>query len=122
MGKPNYVCAACSEDFTRIWNANRHNTTQHQELAEIVSVGEHTLRRNNINIVGSGGISSCRQTCCANEDQDLEDVLLSHALEKLAPGFEHMKRVMSDFALEERQKIQGQTIILPLIRLILSAR
>ena len=34
--KPSYVCCTCSQDFTRKYNANRHNQNIHFGKAEIV--------------------------------------------------------------------------------------
>ena len=44
MGKPNYVCSLCKKDFSRKSNANRHDLSQHQGLAQIIPVGDYKLR------------------------------------------------------------------------------
>jgi hypothetical protein len=36
MGRPSYVCATCSEHFTRKYSARRHNQNLHNGAAEIV--------------------------------------------------------------------------------------
>jgi hypothetical protein len=46
MSRPNYVCVACSEHFTRRFSANRHNSNMHKGGAEIVSYMDYMAGRN----------------------------------------------------------------------------
>jgi hypothetical protein len=45
MGRPNYVCATCSEHFTRKYSANRHNQNLHNGAAEIVRLIDYLAGR-----------------------------------------------------------------------------
>jgi hypothetical protein len=38
MGAANYICANCSQSFTRMTSAKRHNFTQHHDNGEIVPI------------------------------------------------------------------------------------
>jgi hypothetical protein len=73
MGRPTYVCATCSEHFTRKYSANRHNHTLHNGAGEIVrlidylagrSTGQYTAnnpfwykRSNPYNKIGSATVA-----------------------------------------------------------------
>jgi hypothetical protein len=46
MGRPTYVCATCSENFTRKYSARRHNTTIHDNRGEIVPLLGYLAGRN----------------------------------------------------------------------------
>jgi hypothetical protein len=43
--KPLYVCSICAQDFTRKYNANRHNQNIHFDKAEIVRFLEYLVGR-----------------------------------------------------------------------------
>ena len=43
--KPSYVCSICAQDFTRKYNANRHNQNIHFGKAEIVRFVEYLVGR-----------------------------------------------------------------------------
>jgi hypothetical protein len=43
--KPSYVCSICAQDFTRKYNANRHNQNIHFGKAEIVRFLEYLVGR-----------------------------------------------------------------------------
>jgi hypothetical protein len=45
MKNPQYVCSICGQDFTRRYNANRHNQTIHSNKAEIVRFLEYLIGR-----------------------------------------------------------------------------
>ena len=45
MRKPLYVCCMCSQDFTRRYNANRHNQNIHSNKAQIVRFLEYLIGR-----------------------------------------------------------------------------
>jgi hypothetical protein len=45
MGRPTYVCATCSENFTRKYSATRHNLTIHNGRGEIVRLIEYLVGR-----------------------------------------------------------------------------
>jgi hypothetical protein len=47
MGRPTYVCATCSEHFTRRYSARRHNLTIHDNRGEIVPLLEYIVGRKN---------------------------------------------------------------------------
>jgi hypothetical protein len=47
MGKPLYVCVTCSQDFTRGFDARRHNFKHHFKQAKIVSFLEYLIGRAN---------------------------------------------------------------------------
>jgi hypothetical protein len=46
MRRPAYVCATCSEHFTRRYSGTRHNLTIHGNRAEIVTYIEYLVGRN----------------------------------------------------------------------------
>jgi hypothetical protein len=46
MGRPTYVCATCSEHFTRKYSATRHDITIHDNRGEIVPLLEYLAGRN----------------------------------------------------------------------------
>jgi hypothetical protein len=46
MGRPMYVCATCSQHFTRRYSANRHNSSIHIGRAEIVPYIDYMAGRN----------------------------------------------------------------------------
>jgi DNA-directed RNA polymerase subunit RPC12/RpoP len=48
MGRATYVCATCSEHFTRRYSATRHNTTIHDNRGEIVTYLEYLVRRKTV--------------------------------------------------------------------------
>ncbi len=45
MGRPTYVCATCSEHFTRKYSAKRHNFNIHNGRSEIVPFIEYMVGR-----------------------------------------------------------------------------
>src|SRR5215467_7592893 len=45
MGRLTYVCATCSEHFTRRYSATRHNLTIHKGIGEIVTYIEYLVAR-----------------------------------------------------------------------------
>ena len=45
MGRPTYVCATCSEHFTRKYSATRHNITIHGNRGEIVPLLDFLVGR-----------------------------------------------------------------------------
>jgi hypothetical protein len=45
MGRPSYVCATCSEHFTRKYSARRHNQNLHNGAAEIVRLIDYLAGR-----------------------------------------------------------------------------
>ena len=45
MGRPSYVCATCSEHFTRKYSANRHNQNLHDGNADIVRLIDYLAGR-----------------------------------------------------------------------------
>ena len=45
MGRPSYVCATCSEHFTRKYSAKRHNQNLHNGAAEIVRLIDYLAGR-----------------------------------------------------------------------------
>jgi hypothetical protein len=45
MGRPTYVCATCSEHFTRKYSAKRHNFNIHASRSEIVPFIEYMVGR-----------------------------------------------------------------------------
>jgi hypothetical protein len=45
MNKPSYVCATCGQDFTRKYNAYRHNQNTHVGTAQIVPFFEYLVQR-----------------------------------------------------------------------------
>jgi hypothetical protein len=45
MGRPSYVCATCSEHFTRKYSAKRHNNNLHNGTAEIVRLIDYLAGR-----------------------------------------------------------------------------
>jgi hypothetical protein len=45
MGRPTYVCASCSEHFTRKYSAKRHNFNIHAGRSEIVPFIEYMVGR-----------------------------------------------------------------------------
>lgn len=45
MSKASYVCARCSQDFTRKWSAERNNRDLHFGCAEIVRVLDYIIGR-----------------------------------------------------------------------------
>jgi hypothetical protein len=45
MSRPSYVCATCSEHFTRKYSANRHNSNIHGGRSEIVPYIEYMVGR-----------------------------------------------------------------------------
>ena len=45
MGRPSYVCATCSEHFTRKYSATRHNHNLHNGAAEIVRLIDYLAGR-----------------------------------------------------------------------------
>jgi hypothetical protein len=45
-GKAGYACATCSEDFSRRYNAKRHNLTIHDNRGKIVPLLEYLAGRN----------------------------------------------------------------------------
>jgi hypothetical protein len=45
MGRLTYVCATCSEHFTRRYSATRHNINIHNGRGEIVPLLEYLVRR-----------------------------------------------------------------------------
>src|ERR671924_2176272 len=47
MGKPLFVCVTCAQDFTRGYDARRHNSNHHFEQAKIVSFLEYLIGRTN---------------------------------------------------------------------------
>src|SRR5215469_835737 len=46
MARATYVCATCSEHFTRRYSATRHNLTIHNGRGEIVTYLEYLVGRN----------------------------------------------------------------------------
>lgn len=104
MGKPNYICSSCKKDFSRKSNAKRHDLTQHQGFAEIVSVGDYRLREKSF-------VAKTKYRTDGPSDIDPKEARLTDILEKLAPRFEEMERVLSHHNLNEKEMIRGKAII-----------
>jgi len=104
MGKPNYVCSVCKKDFSRKSNANRHNLSQHQGLAQIIPVGEYKLRENGFS--PNANYNSNRYFY-----EDPKKARLFDILEKLVPRFEEMEKALSNYSSEDKQEISGLVII-----------
>jgi hypothetical protein len=62
MGKASYVCARCSQDFTRKWSAERHNRDLHFGCAEIVRVLDYIIGRLSGKYVQANPLE-CRTGC-----------------------------------------------------------
>jgi hypothetical protein len=104
MGKSNYVCTFCKEDFSRKSNANRHNFTQHQGLAEIIGVGDHKLREKGIFAKENSNSNTFLY-------DDPKKAQLYDILEKLVPRFEEMEKALSYSNSEGKQDIWAQAIM-----------
>ncbi len=104
MGKSNYVCTLCRKDFSRKSNANRHNFSQHQGLAEIISVGDHKLREKGIFAKENSNSNTFLY-------HDRKKARLIDILEKLVPRFEEMEKVLSYSNSEGKQDISAQAIM-----------
>jgi hypothetical protein len=104
MGKSNYVCTLCRKDFSRKSNANRHNFSQHQGLAEIISVGDHKLREKGIFAKENSNSNTFLY-------HDRKKARLIDILEKLVPRFEEMEKVLSYSNSEGKQDIWARAIM-----------
>ena len=104
MGKPNYVCTFCKKDFSRKSNANRHNFSQHQGLAKIISVGDHKLREKGIFAKENSNSNTFPY-------DDPKKARLFDILEKLVPRFEEMEKVLSYSNSEGKQDIWARAIM-----------
>ena len=104
MSKPNYICSLCKKDFSRKSNAKRHDSNQHQGLAEIVRVGDHILREKSF-------VAKTKYRNDELSDVDPEEAPLIDILEKLVPKFEEMERALSHDNLKEKPMLCGQAII-----------
>jgi hypothetical protein len=104
MGKPNYVCALCKKDFSRKSNANRHDLSQHQGLAQIIRVGDFKLKEKCIFV--KANYNSNRPSY-----EDPKKARVFDTLEKLVPRFEEMEQTLSICSSEDKQKISGAAII-----------
>lgn len=69
--KPSYVCCTCSQDFTRKYNANRHNQNIHFGKAEIVRYFEYLIGR------GSGKYLPADPLSYRNKKRNKDKLLLS---------------------------------------------
>lgn len=88
MGRPRYICNTCKKDFTRKWNAFRHRNDQHQGLAEIIPLGEFSLRQSyHLNFLGPNQQHTM--------DDNPEEILLDDTLSKLAPRVEELGQLLS---------------------------
>jgi hypothetical protein len=104
MGKPNYVCSLCKKDFSRKSNANRHDLSQHQGLAQIIPVGDYKLREKGFFV--KANYNSNRSFYI-----DPKKARLFETLEKLVPRFEEMEQALPNNNSEDKQKDLGQVII-----------
>ena len=104
MGKSNYVCTICKKDFSRKSNANRHDLSQHQGLAEIIRVGDHKLREKGIFNKENSNSNTFLY-------DDTKKARLFDVLEKLAPKFEEMEKALSYSNSKGKQEIWAQAIM-----------
>jgi hypothetical protein len=89
MSKPRHLCINCRQDFTRKWNAQRHNNLLHNGRATIVPIKNYRYGFPH-NAVG------------ANANHDLD-----YKLECMAPGFEQFELELRTQRLEQKDKILG---------------
>ncbi len=104
MGKPNYICTLCKKDFSRKSNANRHDLSQHQGLAQMIRVGDSKLRDKDF-------FAKANYNGNRSSYEDPKKARLFDILKKLAPRFEEMDQTISIFSSEEKQKVWGRIII-----------
>lgn len=119
MARSHYVCSVCRQNFTRIWNANRHRLIQHQGLAEIIDTEDFLLKeKSHFNRYSENSklSSNKHEQLLISKDntathQD-EETLLTDTLTKLAPKVEELDRLLLHRYTEElKQKIQGGLIM-----------
>jgi len=53
VGRPSYVCTACSQHFTRKYSAKRHNFNIHDDRSEIVPFIEYVAGRSSGELTAS---------------------------------------------------------------------
>jgi hypothetical protein len=98
------VCTLCKKDFSRKSNANRHDLSQHQGLAEIIRVGDHKLREKGIFDKKNSNSNTFLY-------DDPKNARLSDILEKLVPKFEEMEKVLSYSNSKGKQDIWARAIM-----------
>lgn len=89
MSKPRHLCINCRQDFTRKWNAQRHNNLLHNGRATIIPIKNYRYGFPH-NAVG------------ANANHDLD-----YKLGCMAPEFEQFERELRTQRLEQKDKVLG---------------
>jgi hypothetical protein len=122
MGRPHYVCSSCKHNFTRMWNANRHITNQHQGLAEIIPIGDFLLgqkshldgysRYPSLSSKSFQRLPNSSSNTPIYLDEDRQETLLDNTLVKLAPKVEELGQLLlQQYSPEYMQRLQGTHIM-----------
>jgi hypothetical protein len=97
------ICLSCHRDFTRKWNAERHNQNSHFGEAEIISVSQF--------LYGSptGQATRRRNPAEPSEDETLDDTI-ADALESIEKEFEECENTLKYAEPEVKDKLLGQAV------------
>jgi hypothetical protein len=102
VGRGKVFCGVCHQNFTRRWNADRHNDTLHRGQAEIVT--EQGFVYYSIRSQVKTG------TLTPESDEDTGEILLHDALEGIGNEFQELEQLLSDHPAEEKVKFLGQSV------------
>ena len=102
MGRGKIFCSLCHQNFTRKWNAYRHNNTLHGNQADIVTEqGFPYLAARN----------QKKSSTFVNEShEDRRETMLHDALEGISNEIEETERLLSDSPEQERVNLIGESI------------
>ena len=99
----NYSCNSCKKNFSRKWNALRHNEQIHHGLAIIFNVKTGTLFKNS---------NDPNNVACESYELDREEPIILDVFGRLIQSFEEIERALSgDIQQIERTKYLSNVII-----------
>lgn len=96
------VCLSCSQDFTRKWNAQRHNKHAHAGEAKIVPINYLRYGR----VLGEEWTSQNNPSPSHASRNRLTDIL-----EEIGTEFEDCDRELQAFPQQMRQQILGKQVL-----------
>ncbi len=98
------VCLNCRQDFTRKWNAQRHNKHAHAGAAKILST--NSLQYGKV----FGGAWTSQENLSPSYNEEAGQNRLFDILEGIGKEFEECDRLLQEFPIETRQEILGLVV------------
>lgn len=102
MRRRGQICLSCHKDFSRKWNAQRHNDDLHSGEAKIIPINEFLY----------GRTETKKLTTSDNHNLPNQDKDLVYILDMIGEEFEEFEHFLQFLPEEERISVLGQEILL----------